>query len=92
MAYFQGGTVSFKESIAWKTNMEPENHPCNEKEKHLNQTFMTLGSMLVFAAICICDLMPQTWVGFQHQNTGNFPFDFGFHVKFRACITCFIQS
>ena len=26
-----------------KTNMEPENHPF-EKEKHLNQTFMTLGS------------------------------------------------
>ena len=58
-----------------KTNMEPENHPF-EKENHLIQTSF-LGSMLVFAAICICDLMPQTWVGFQHQNTGNFPS--GFH-------------
>ena len=34
----------------WKINMEPENH-LFEKENHLDQTSMTLGSMLIFRGV-----------------------------------------
>ena len=38
--------------------MEPENH-LFKKENHLNQTFMTLGSMLIFSGVTF--LAPENW-------------------------------
>ena len=52
--------------VPWKTNHGTwENHPI-EKEKHLNQTFMTLGSMLNFGGIWWMEMLCKPWlfVGF----------------------------
>ena len=52
--------------VPWKTNHGTwENHPI-EEEKHLNQTFMTLGSMLNFGGIWWMKMLCKPWlfVGF----------------------------
>ena len=36
----------------WKIKMEPKNHPIT-KENHMNQTSMTLGSMLIFQGVSV---------------------------------------
>ena len=44
--------------------MEPEHNPIGKPEKHLNQTFITLGSMSNFGGVTLdCEKMERLFLG-----------------------------